>query len=187
MSAQLQSPSSSSEPQISSPSAAPDASSTRSRTVGGIVLVIIGLLLLVAQLTDWNILGWVLFPVMAIIFLAWGFLTRRFGLIIPGGIFAGLGLGMFTLVGPLSEGMASLQPGLFLISFAAGWGLISLLSLVTSDRWAWWPLIPGAVIGLTGVALMGGDLGLTILNLTSYAWPLILVAIGLYLVLVRRK
>ena len=57
MSAQLQSPSSSSEPQISSPSAAPDASSTRSRTVGGIVLVIIGLLLLVAQLTDWNILG----------------------------------------------------------------------------------------------------------------------------------
>ena len=84
MSAQLQSPSSSSEPQISSPSAAPDASSTRSRTVGGIVLVIIGLLLLVAQLTDWNVLGWVLFPVMAIIFLAWGFLTRRFGLIIPG-------------------------------------------------------------------------------------------------------
>ena len=48
-------------------------------------------------------------------------------------------------------------------------------------------MIPGAAIGLTGVALMGGDLGLTILNLASYAWPLILVAIGLYLVLVRRK
>ena len=187
MSAQLQSPSSSSEPQVPLSSAAPDASSTRSRTVGGIVLVIIGLLLLVAQLTDWNILGWLLFPVMAVIFLAWGFLTRRFGLIIPGGIFAGLGLGMFTLVGPLSAATAPIQPGLFLISFAAGWGLISLLSLVTSDRWAWWPLIPGAVIGLTGVALMGGDLGLTVLNLTSTIWPLILVAIGLYLVLVRRK
>ena len=187
MSAQLQSPSSSSEPQISSPSAAPDASSTRSRTVGGIVLVIIGLLLLLAQLTDWNILGWVLFPVMSIIFLAWGLLTHRLGLIIPGGIFAGLGLGMFTMVGPLSAATASLQPGLFLICFAAGWVLISLLSLITSDRWAWWPLIPGAAIGLTGAALMGGDLGLTILNLTSYAWPLILVAIGLYLVLVRRK
>ena len=94
---------------------------------------------------------------------------------------------MFTLVGPLSTATASIQPGLFLISFAAGWGLISLLSLVTSDRWAWWPLIPGAIIGLTGVALMGGDLGLTVLNLTSTIWPLILVAIGLYLVLVRRK
>ena len=62
MSAQLQSPSSSSEPQVPLSSAAPDASSTRSRTVGGIVLVIIGLLLLVAQLTDWNILGWRTFP-----------------------------------------------------------------------------------------------------------------------------
>ncbi len=46
---------------------------------------------------------------------------------------------MFTLVGPLSAATASIQPGLFLISFAAGWVLISLLSLVTSDRWAWWP------------------------------------------------
>ncbi len=72
MSAQLQSPSSSSEPQVLLSSAA-RMPRTRSRTVGGIVLVIIGLLLLVAQLTDWNILGWLLFPVMAVIFLAWGF------------------------------------------------------------------------------------------------------------------
>ena len=96
MSAQLQSPSSASE--LTSPAilCRPRClEHPASRTVGGIVLVIVsGLLLLVAQLTDWNILGWLLFPVMAIIFLAWGFLTRRFGLIIPGGIFAGLGVGM---------------------------------------------------------------------------------------------
>jgi hypothetical protein len=154
---------------------------------GGIVLVVIGLLLLVGQLTDWNVLGWLLFPVMAVIFLSWGLITRSFGLIIPGGIFAGLGLGMFTLAGPLSAATASIQPGLFLICFAAGWALISLLSPITSERWAWWPLIPGAVIGFTGVALLGGDLGLTVLKLMGYLWPLILVAIGAYLVLVRRK
>lgn len=188
MSVQLQGPASASDPQHGSSVAAEDvSSSTHSRAVGGMVLVIVGLLLLVGQLTNWTILSWLIFPIMAVIFLAWGLLTRRFGLIIPGGIFAGLGLGMFTLTGPMSTMTASIQPGLFLICFGAGWALISLLSLVTTDRWAWWPLIPGAAIGLTGVALLGGDLGQTVLRLMEYLWPLILVAIGAYLVLVRRK
>ena len=146
-----------------------------------------GLLLLVGQLTNWSVLGWLIFPVMAVIFLVWGLITRRFGLIIPGGIFAGLALGMFTMIGPLSTATASLQPGLFLICFAAGWALITLLSPITSYRWAWWPLIPGGVIGLVGLALMGGDFGQTLLKMMAYLWPLILIAIGAYLVLVRRK
>jgi hypothetical protein len=185
MSAQLQQPSTA--PDLQAPSGAQATSHTRNRTVGGIVLVVVGLLLLAGQLTDWSVLGWLIFPVMAIIFLAWGLATRSFGLVIPGGIFAGLGLGMFTMIGPLSTATAALQPGLFLICFAAGWGLISLLSLVTSDRWAWWPLIPGAAIGLVGMALLGGNFGLSVLKLSGYVWPLILVALGAYLLLVRRK
>ena len=79
-------------------------------------------MLLLAQLTDWNILGRLLFPVMAVIFLAWGLLTHRSGWTIPGGIFAGLGLG-HSPVGPLSAATASIQPGLFLISSARRLGL----------------------------------------------------------------
>ena len=60
------------------------------------------------------------------------------------------------MVGPLSAATASMKARPVLISFATGWGLISLLSLVTADHWARRPFIPGAAIGLTGVALIGG-------------------------------
>ncbi len=149
--------------------------------------MVIGLLMLVGQWTNWSVMGWLIFPVLAVIFLAWGLITRNFGLTVPGGIFAGLGLGMFTMVGPLSTDTASLQPGVFLISFGAGWALITLLSPIADGRWVWWPLVPGAAIGLTGLALLAGDLGQNVLQLASYTWPLILVAIGAYLLLVRRK
>ncbi len=129
---------------------------SRGRIVAGIALIAIGLLALLAQLTNWSILGWMVLPTLALIFLAWGILTRNFGLIIPGGILGGLGLGVFTMVGPMSSLFAGLQPGVFMLCFAAGWAFITLLSPITSDRVQWWPLIPGAVIGLVGLFLLGG-------------------------------
>ena len=159
---------------------------TRGRVVAGIALIAIGLLALLAQLTNWSILGWILLPTLALIFLAWGLLTRNFGLIIPGGILGGLGLGIFTMVGPFSSLFASVQPGLFMLCFAGGWALIALLSPVTSDRVHWWPLIPGAVIGMIGLFLLGGRFTWAIMQLMGYAWALILIGAGAYLLL-RRK
>lgn len=108
------------------------------------------------------------------------------GLIIPGGILGGLGLGLFTMVGPLSSLFADLQPGVFMFSFAAGWALITLLSPITSDRVHWWPLIPGAVIGMVGLFLLGGRFTWAVMQLMGYGWALILIGIGAYLLL-RRK
>ena len=158
----------------------------RGRIVAGIALIAIGLLALLAQLTNWSILGWMVLPTLALIFLAWGILTRNFGLIIPGGILGGLGLGVFTMVGPMSGLFAGLQPGVFMLCFAAGWGLITLLSPITSDRVQWWPLIPGAVMGLVGLFLLGGRFTWAIMQLMGYAWALILIGVGAYLLL-RRK
>lgn len=158
----------------------------RARIVAGIALIAIGLLALLAQLTNWSILGWMVLPTLAVIFLTWGLLTRNFGLIIPGGIVGGLGLGLFTMVGPFSDLFAGLQPGVFMLSFAAGWALITLLSPITSNRVHWWPLIPGAVIGMVGLFLLGGRFTWAVMQLMGYGWALILIGIGVYLLL-RRK
>ncbi len=185
MSAQLPSPSSA---QLPGPSAesAPAEHSSRRRIAAGVALVAIGLVALLAQLTDWSILSWIILPTLAVIFLVWGLVTRNFGLIIPAGILGGLGLGMITMVGPLSDLFAGMQPGVFMLCFAAGWGFITLLSPITGDRVHWWPLIPGAVIGLVGLFLLGGGFSWAIMELMGYAWALILIGIGAYLLL-RRK
>ncbi len=158
----------------------------RGRIVAGVALIAIGLLALLAQLTNWSILGWIILPTLAVIFLAWGILTRNFGLIIPAGILGGLGLGLFTMVGPFSDLFAGAQPGVFMLCFAAGWAFIALLSPIFSDRFQWWPLIPGAVIGMVGVFLLGGRFTWAIMQLMGYGWALILIGIGAYLLL-RRK
>ncbi len=158
----------------------------RGRIVAGIALIAIGLLALLAQFTNWSILGWMVLPTLALIFLTWGLLTRNFGLIIPGGILGGLGLGLFTMVGPMSSLFVNAQPGVFMLSFAAGWALIALLSPITSDRVQWWPLVPGAVIGMVGLFLLGGRFTWAIMQLMGYGWALILIGIGAYLLL-RRK
>lgn len=165
---------------------APDHHEARGRIVAGIALIAIGAVALLAQLTNWSILGWIILPTLALIFLAWGLLTHNFGLIIPGGILGGLGLGLFSMVGPLSSLVAGAQPGVFMLCFAAGWALITLLSPITSDRVHWWPLIPGAIIGLIGLFLLGGGFTWAIMQLTGYAFALVLIGIGVYLLL-RRK
>ena len=159
---------------------------SRGRSVAGIALIAIGLLALLAQLTNWSILGWIVLPTLAVIFLTWGVLTRNFGLIIPAGILGGLGLGLFTMVGPFSSLFAGLQPGVFMLCFAAGWAFIALLSPVFSDRFQWWPLIPGAVIGMVGLFLLGGRFTWAMMQLMGYGWALLLIGIGAYLLL-RRK
>lgn len=185
MSAQLPNPATASLP-APSVEATPAEHSSRRRVAAGVALVAIGLVALLAQLTDWSILSWIILPALAVIFLVWGLVTRNFGLIIPAGILGGLGLGLFTMTGPVSDLFASMQPGVFMLCFAAGWAFITLLSPITSDRVQWWPLIPGAVMALVGFFLLGGGFSWAIMQLMGYAWALILIGIGAYLLL-RRK
>lgn len=75
---------------------------------------------------------------------------------------------------------------MFLIGFAAGWALISLLSLFTGDRFAWWPLIPGGIMAAIGAIPMTGAAGLGLLTALGYAWPLALIGAGAYILLKRK-
>ncbi len=184
-------PSSPTPPESQTPPALPEnptpAGPTPKRLPGGLVvgavLIFIGLFALVEQFFHLDF-GMFFLPVLAVIFLLAGVLGRRYGLIIPGGILAGIGVGALLVDGPFHYLSDQGRGGLFMLTFAGGWLLITLASLLI-DRVMLWPLIPGAFLGLFGVALLGEQAGL--LNLFTLGWPIILIAIGLYLVLRRRE
>lgn len=152
--------------------------------VVGLILITIGLFLLVAQLLQpaWGVaipLG------LGVIFLLWGSLTHKAGLLIPGGILSGIGVGILLITGPWSTLAEETQGGIFLLCFAGGWVLITVTSALFTARPAWWALIPGGMLALVGGAVLIGGPALRALELLGQGWPLILILVGLYLVIAR--
>ncbi len=164
----------------------PETSSRPRGWIAGGILILIGIMSLLQQVIDMSYL--IFLPGLGLIFLAWGLLARKTGLLIPGGVLAGVGLGAYLVESPFAGITDPAKGGLVLLSMAAGWGLISLLSLFTegSGIWIFWPLIPGGILALLGGTLMAGQPGLQVLEYVGMGWPVVLIAIGLYLVL-RRK
>lgn len=160
--------------------------SHRAPLVGGTILIAIGVLILLNQLNLVGNLGLFFIPALGVLFLAWGLATRTFGLVIPGGILGGIGLGIALIEGPLAGLGEPVQGGVFLLAFAAGWLLISLLSVFTAGTFQWWPLIPAGVLALVGGLLLAGEAGLSALKVLGYAWPAALIAAGVWLLLRKR-
>lgn len=160
--------------------------SNRAPLTGGIILILVGALTLLAQLDVFTNIGMLFLPALGIIFLVWGLLTRTFGLIIPGGILGGIGLGAALMEGPLAGLAEPTQGAIFLLAFAAGWVLISLLSKFTAGTFQWWPLIPAGIMGLIGGLLAAGETGLQVLKVIGYAWPVALIAAGAWIILRKR-
>jgi len=155
--------------------------------VGGTMLIVIGGLLLVSQFLQSEMLGALIPGALGIIFLAWAIAARQVGMLIPGGILSGIGAGIYlTQFSPWGDLPEPQRGGLFLLAFAAGWALITLLSLVLFQRKLWWPLIPGTILALIGGATIAGGAALDALALASKAWPVILILIGVT-ILFRRK
>jgi hypothetical protein len=153
--------------------------------VGGALLISIGLYSLLENLfhMEW---GLYFLPMLAVVFLAGGLYTRRPGLLIPGGILAGIGGGAIVVDQYMHYFSDQARGGTFLVVFAAGWLLITLASMVIG-RLMLWPLFPAAFLGMTGAALLAGQTGLQLLTLFGYFWPAVLIVLGLYLILRRRS
>lgn len=150
----------------------------RNGLIGGLILVAIGLYLLVAQFVRAEWMGLLILPGLSVMFLLWGLLTRNAGLLVPGGILGGIALGTYLVSNTLKDGMDVTQGGVFLLSFAAGWALITVLSALIGQRQLW-PLIPGGILATIGALLLAGSQGLTLLEWIGRLWPLALIAGGL--------
>lgn len=141
----------------------------RGRIIAGAVLILLGVAFFAMQFLGDIGSGAILFAVGAIFLVAY-FMTRTYGFLIPGCILAGLGLGQIAA-----------QGGLFAVSGFSGIGLgigfiaIFVIDYIYSQHMRWWPLIPGGIITVGGLASANQNLQ----ELLSRGWPLILVLIGL--------
>jgi hypothetical protein len=153
--------------------------------VGGAILISIGLFALLEQFVqvEW---GLYFLPFLALVFLLSGILGRRPGLLIPGGILAGIGAGAILVQSPLLVLGEPARGGLFMLAFAAGWALITATSFLVGKIMLW-PLFPAAFMALFGAALLAGQTGIQILVAFGYIWPVILIVIGAYLIFRRMR
>jgi hypothetical protein len=159
------------------------AKARRDNVTGGVVLIGLGGLFLLGQLLD---LGWLMLPALAAAFLIAGIVKRESGWFIPAGILGGLSLGIALIEGPWPVATGDAEGGVFMLSFAAGWASIPLLSKLFTNDSHLWALIPGAVMALIGGAVLGGSVFQQALELLPYVWPVALIVGGLLLLLCRR-
>jgi hypothetical protein len=157
----------------------------RDRRFGGLLLLGIGLLMLLTNFTRSNVLGDLILPGLGLLFLAWAFYTRRFGLTVPGCILTGLGIGVL-LESRVSIPGDSDSGGVVVLGLAAGFLAIALIAPFFEQKRVFWPLIPGGILALVGILQFMGDIGLQGLNVLGTFWPVILVAVGLYILFVPR-
>jgi len=117
-------------------------------------LIVVGIILLADQYLKTGWLSLLILPASGIVFLLWGVITRKVGLVIPGCLLMGLGSGEFLALSQFFKFDTHLRIGLFLTIFAAGWVLIFIFSLVMAGHPAWWSLIPGFILFSLGVCFL---------------------------------
>jgi hypothetical protein len=140
------------------------------RRVMGLLLIGGGLLWLLAVTTDLD--GVYVVPAIGAGSLVAYVVTRRYGLLVPGGILSGLGAGLVVAASGGPDEAVVLGLGLGFVS-------IAVLDAVLGDgRAAWWPLIPGGILTVIGGGQLPGvrDIGV-------YLVPAALVVVGLALLL----
>jgi hypothetical protein len=143
---------------------------TRGRLVTGSILIFLGLGLFALQFTS-GFSTALLFFLIGGVFVASYLFTRGYGLLIPGGILMGLGLGQ---VGQSSNSIFSFE-GFGAVGLGIGFCSIYVIDLIYRGRTSWWPLVPGLILIITGMASISAAAS----QLLSVGWPLLLVLVGL--------
>jgi hypothetical protein len=143
------------------------------RWVGGAVLIIIGVALLIGQwVPD---VGRYATLIVGLALLALFIVTRNPGALIGGSIVTGIGAGIVL------EAAFPGAPGGW-VPLGLGFGFLGIWlvgSLFRMPEARFWPLIPGGILVFVGLAAMGGGVA----DLLRYAWPVVLILIGLAIIL----
>lgn len=142
----------------------------------GVMLVVFGVFLLVGQWVEFA--GWLPLAAISALFLIAYAATRAYGLIIPGLIFAGLSVGV-----AVEETSVDLHGAAVVLGLSAAFLAIYVANTVLARPAQWWPLVPGAILGTVGVSQALQDTALA--GVAASAWPIVLIAIGLFLLIQR--
>lgn len=167
--------------------ALPDPQRRQRRAGGGVTLIVIGVLAILLQsgVLRGNLWPQLFLPALGLIFLLWGMLTHRGGLLIPGGILLGLGAGAVLTETLFKTAAPEQQGGIVMTAFGLGWILITLTSAITTDRTMWWALVPGGILLALGIIILLGVIA-SAAQYINWAWPIALILVGLLIILRRR-
>lgn len=148
------------------------------RIVVGALLLLFGGVLLIETLTSWSLIPTLVTPLLGLTFLIWGGVTRHAGLIIPGGILLGVGVGAALIAQGLTPTGGTDEGAIMLLSLALGFAVITPLTWAFTDRMHWWPLIPAGALTFVGISLLSGEWGAQALIWLGRLWPLALIIGG---------
>ena len=136
------------------------------RIIPGVILIALGIVFLLMQYFEFG--PGLFLTLLGLIFLVAYALSRVYGMLIPGCILAGLGIGMMFERGARMDVAAP-------IGLGVGFVAIYVIQMIVARGAHWWPLIPGGVMILVGIAQGVPQAQL----LLEKGWPLILIVIGL--------
>src|SRR5690625_331435 len=120
----------------------------RSRLVSGGLLIFLGLLFLAVNRL--SVGPEIIVAIIGSAFLVWFAYTQEYGLLIPGAILTGLGLGIVV------EGVTDPEGGFVLLGLSSGFLSIYVVDRLMGNRQSgrWWPLIPGGILFVIGFSLI---------------------------------
>lgn len=142
-------------------------STTRAQIIPGLILIVLGVAFLLTQYFDFGPGLFVM--LLALVFLIPYVFTRSYGLLIPGCILGGIGVG-------LAFERALARPDVTVsISLGLGFIAIFVVQWIVAGASHWWPLIPGGILVLVGLAEMMPQAQ----AMLEKGWSVILIVIGL--------
>ena len=148
------------------------------RALTGIALILIGVALLLATVFQSALTGYLVLIAVGLIFIAWSIASRRAGLMVPGGIITGVGVGVLLLNEAFPTVGGTAQLGIMLLCLGAGFTSITVLTRLFVPPTQTWALVPGIGCVAVGLLIVIGAVTPSMLNAL---WPLIIIGIGVYL------
>lgn len=147
----------------------------------GIALILIGIMLLVSK---WVNFGAFILILPGLVMMGLGIYNKEAGWIIPGSIVGSIGTSALIIENTNAALLNETNQGaIFMLTFAAGWFLIVLLTWIFTAKPHVWALIPGGILAAFGGLLLLGQPGLSILEYSNYLWPILLVAGGVFILI----
>jgi hypothetical protein len=139
----------------------------RRQIIPGLILIVLGTVFLLTQYFEFG--PGLFLALFGLVFLIAYAFTRSYGLLIPGCILAGIGIG-------LAFERAVMRPDVT-VSIGLGLGFIAIfvVQLIVAGASHWWPLIPGGILLLVGIA----ETVPQVQAMLEKGWPVILIVIGL--------